>query len=230
MARVGTVSFEGLIVVVLAALTLASPALAQSEARKLAPELVPHLPPPWGLSRDERRLLSEGSSVRRPVAFTRGDGRYVGGVAYQTVHARPEAVLAALGDAESLAQALPRTKSASVVAQARGVRHIELVQGNAVVEARYTVRVEAAREKELRFRLDRDRPHDIQDVWGFFRVESFGEHQSLLTVAVALDLGPGMARMLFERRVQAVILDAPRHIRDHVEAPAPSPTASLTLR
>ena len=39
----------------------------------------------------------------------------------------------------------------------------------------------------------------------------------LLTVAAMLDLGPGLARMLFQDRIQGMILRAPRKIRDYIE-------------
>jgi hypothetical protein len=70
---------------------------------------------------------------------------------------------------------------------------------------------------EVRFWLDPGYAHDIEDVWGFFRVRPFGSNGTLLSVAVAVDLGPGLARAFFEERVQALILSAPTSIRDFME-------------
>ena len=182
----------------------------------LSPALVRYLPAPWGLSRSERVDLVAGANVARAVEFRRGGARYVGGVSYQKVQARPERVLSALSSVTALTEVLPRTKAAELVAQHNGVSHVRLTQGNGVVDATYTVRL-VRRGHEVRFWLDPDRPHDIDDVWGYFRVQPFGDGASLVTVAVALDLGPGLARLLFERRIQSVILGTPRKIRDFIE-------------
>jgi hypothetical protein len=170
------------------------------------------------LTSAERRALLGGHTVTRPIRFEQGSGRYVGGVAYQVVPATPQEVLATLLTVPELHRILPRTKQARLVdVQARGAR-VELVQGNSVVEATYTVRLE--HEPTLgvvRFWMDRSRPHDIEDVWGYFRVQRLSQGHTLLTVAVALDVGDGLVRWLFEDAVQRVILSAPRQIRDYLE-------------
>lgn len=151
------------------------------------------------------------------MVIERGEGRYVGGVSYQLVRSSPEQVLAALASPRKLPFLLPRTKSARLVGvDSRGAR-IELCQGTALFDATYTVRLHRVRGDELRFALDPSAPHAIRDVWGYVRARPFGNDQSLVTVAVALDLGPGMVRALFEERIQRVILGAPRQIREYFE-------------
>ena len=170
-----------------------------------------------GFSADERAMLLAGETVSRPMTIERDGGRYVGGVSYQVVRASPDQVLAALGSPRELPSLLPRTKSAKLVGvDSRGAL-IELCQGTALVDATYSVRVRRARDGELRFRLDPTRPHGIHDVWGYLRARPFGRHHSMVTVAVALDVGPGMFRALFEERIQRVILGTPRQIRDYLE-------------
>lgn len=171
-----------------------------------------------GLSGEERQALLAGGLVERPLRLERSSARYIGGVAYQLVRASPEEVLAALQSTESLPQALPRTKRARLVtAEGRHAR-VELVQGTSVAEATYTVHlVRDPVADELRFWLDHGRPHDIADVWGYFRVRRFDRERSLITVAVALDVGPGLVRLFFEDRIQRLILATPRHIKDFVE-------------
>jgi hypothetical protein len=188
---------------------------------QLLAERVAHDPPAASapsLSKDERRALLAGEIVQRPMELKREGGRYVGGVAYQIVHARADQVLAALQQVENLPLALPRTKRARLIDMSNGRARIELVQGNSIVEARYTVHLEPNPSGQvLRFWLDRSRPHDIDDVWGFFRVEQFDKSRSVVSVAVALDMGPGIGRMLFERKIQALVLSTPWHIREFVE-------------
>jgi carbon monoxide dehydrogenase subunit G len=170
------------------------------------------------LSAAERDILMSGRIVSRPSRLTTKNGEYVGGVSYMVVRATPEEVLAALQDVSSLPDALPQTKSAKLLDTAGNRARVELVQGGKMIDARYTVHIERVPGKdELKFWLDHSRQHDIKDVWGFFRVQPFGKGQTLLTVGAMLDLGPGLARMLFEDRIQGMILRAPRKIRDYIE-------------
>jgi hypothetical protein len=170
------------------------------------------------LSSEERNTLLAEGLVERPLILQRSSSRYVGGVSYQLVRASPEEVLAALQSIESLPQALPRTKRARLIAAEGRHAQVELVQGTSMVDATYTVHlVRDPVRDELRFWLDRSRPHDIADVWGYFRVRRFDRQRTLVTVAVALDVGPGLVRMLFEERIQRMILATPRHIKDFVE-------------
>ncbi len=165
----------------------------------------------------ERAALLSGETVSRPMVLSRAGGRYVGGVSYQVVRASPAEVLAALGDMRELPQMLPRTKSAPLVGVTpRGAR-VVLTQGTRLVETTYTVTLRRVGASELRFRLDPSRPHGIRDVWGYVRARPIGSGATLVTVAVALDVGPGLTRALFEDRIQAVILSTPRHIRDYLE-------------
>jgi hypothetical protein len=170
------------------------------------------------LTAAERDALLSGDIISRPMSFSNRRGSYIGGVSYQVVRANPSEVMAALQNVETLPHALPSTKRARVVDMQGGRARVELVQGNSVAEAAYTVHLERQPGKdELKFWLDPTRPHDVQDVWGFFRVEPFGKGKSLVTVGAVLDLGPGIARMFFEGKIQRTILSSPRHIRDFVE-------------
>lgn len=169
------------------------------------------------LSAREREALSAGRMVSRPLRFAQAGGQYVGGVSYQLVDARPDVVLSALSDVTNWPEALPRTKSARLLESEAGVSRVELVQGSSFVDARYAVMLERADGETIRFWLDPSQPHDIKDVWGFFRVQAFPGGRSLITVGAALDLGDGLARALFEDRIARMMLHSPRSIRAFVE-------------
>jgi hypothetical protein len=176
------------------------------------------------LSDTDQRSLLGGKTVSRKVRFSRGRGSaYVGGVSYQVVKASPAEVLKALSDVRSLPHALPRTLDADLVSSDGRSARVELTQGKAPFVVTYTVHLEQAREGDaIKFWLDPSRPHDVRDVWGYFRVTPFADGRTLVTVAVALDLGPGLARMLFEDGVERSILRSPDKIRAFVEPRAVS--------
>lgn len=167
------------------------------------------------LTRDEREALLGGEVIARPMRFETDNGSYCGGVSYSLVKAPAAAVLSALSNAETLPQALPHTKSARLIDVRGAMARIELVHSDGTT---YTVQLErSAHRPELRFWLDTSRPHDISDVFGFFRVEPFGNGGSLVTVAAALDLGPGLTSLFFSDAVERSLLSTPGRIRVFVE-------------
>jgi len=167
------------------------------------------------LSPSEREALLGGQVVARPMQFETDSGSYRGGVSYSLVNAPAAAVLAALSNVNTLPQALPHTKSARLIDARGSLARVELVHGDGTT---YTVHIErSAPRSELRFWLDSSRPHDISDVFGFFRVESFGDGKSLVTVAAALDLGPGITSLFFSDAIERSVLSTPGRIRVYVE-------------
>ena len=126
-------------------------------------------------------------------------------------------IIGAVLNVQELPNVLPRTKRATLVDVVGSVARVELVQGNSLVESSYTVALQRTAPDQVHFRLDPSRPHGIKDVWGYFRARPFGKNKTLITVAVALDVGPGLVRLLFEERIQKVALETPRHIRDYIE-------------
>jgi hypothetical protein len=173
---------------------------------------------PPSFSEEEREALLSGGVVPRPMRFEHAGGRYVGGVSYQVVNAPPAVVFASLSSVSSLPEILPNTHRARRISGSDSITRVELTQGNSIVRATYTVCLVADPVgTQLRFWLDRNQPHDIHDAWGYFRAQEFGLGRSLITVAAALDLGPGLGRLLFEDVVQTVALSTPHHIREFVE-------------
>lgn len=178
------------------------------------------------LSEQESIRLTRGETVIREHTWEPGrSARFVGGVTYTVVDAAPAEIGAMFDDVDAYRRVLPRTKRARFVGvEANGDRLVELVQGTSLVEATYTLRVRqdsrAGARREVRFWLEPNRPHEIDDAWGFFRMEPFtgpsGEQQVLLTYAILVDIGQGLVRELFEERVRAALLSVPQLVRRYV--------------
>lgn len=181
--------------------------------------------PATGLSAAESERLVRGETIVRAQDFEGGDRRYVGGITYTVLDTSAAEISALLEDVSAYRRVLPRTKSAKLVGDDGRDRLIELFQGNAIVQAQYTIRVRKeprgpAAGQEYRFWLDPSRPHGIDDAWGFFRLEPFsgagGEPRVLFTYAVLVDVGPGIVRDLFEERLRAALLSVPELVRRQV--------------
>lgn len=175
------------------------------------------------LTNNESEQLDRGETVIREHTWEPGySARYIGGVTYTIVDASAPETSGILEDVASFRRVLPRTKRVKLVSvEPNGDRLVELVQGTALVEATYTLRVRnyPARH-EVRFWLETSRPHEIDDAFGYFRVEpvtgSGGEPRTLLTYAILVDIGPGIVRDLFEERVRAALLSVPQLVRRYV--------------
>lgn len=169
------------------------------------------------LTPSEMARLDRRETVVREHTMERGDHRWIGGVTYTVVDASNAEVAAIFDDVEALGRMLPRTKSARAAGASGGDTFLELVQGNALVEASYTIRVRRE-QGEARFWLERSLPHGgLDDAWGYFRYEPFidasGDERVLLTYGVLVDVGPGLVRDLFEERVRTTLLSVPQLVR-----------------
>ena len=166
------------------------------------------------LSTDESTRLGRGETVARPVTIEDDERRYVGGITYAVVRASVSELQELFEDVSAYANVLPRTKRATLVGHEGLDQLVELRQGNAIIDARYTLRVRhEAWRRDVRFWVDQRRPHDIKDAWGYFHVDPMPDDaegpRSLVTYAVLVDLGPGIVRELFEERLRAVLLTTP---------------------
>ncbi|CAN5925388.1 hypothetical protein BH11MYX4_BH11MYX4_66540 [soil metagenome] len=177
------------------------------------------------LSEQESIRLARGETVIREHTWEPGrSARFVGGVTYTIVDAAPAEIAAMFDDVEAYRRVLPRTKRARFVGiEPNGDRLVEIVTGTALVEAEYTLRVRQDTQggtRLVRFWIEPNRPHEIDDAWGFFRTQPFagpaGEQRVLLTYAILVDLGPGIVRELFEERVRTALLSVPQLVRRYV--------------
>jgi hypothetical protein len=178
------------------------------------------------LTPSEAARLARGETVIREHDPERGapgwSTHYIGGVTYTVVDTSAAEISSVLDDVASYRRVLPRTKRVKLVSiEPHGDRLVELVQGNALMEAEYTIRVRHFPAlREVRFWLEPSRPHEIDDAFGYFRVEPFtapsGEQRTLLTYAILVDVGPGIVRDLFEARVRTALLSVPQLVRRYV--------------
>jgi Polyketide cyclase / dehydrase and lipid transport len=164
------------------------------------------------LTTAEAELLRSGHTVSRPQALFRGDRRYVGGVTYTIVSADPREVAALLSQVEAWRRILPNTRSARTVGAAGDDRLVEVTHGSALIQVTYTMRLHRD-EQGVRFWMDAARPHDIEDVWGFFRAEPIAGKKTLVTYGILIDMGPGLLRDLFEDHVREAALSVPDRVR-----------------
>ena len=166
----------------------------------------------------EREALGRGETVRRPVDVDLEQGTYIGGVSYAVVNAPAGFVLAMLHQVAVYRSILALTIEANDAGTKGGDQLVFFKHGGRLGTASYTMRIQKAdREGVIRFWMDPAFEHEIEDVWGFVRVEALGAASCLATYAVLCDLG-GIVRVLFGERIRRYALDTPASIKRVAES------------
>lgn len=165
------------------------------------------------LTAGEREALARGECVRRPVDADLEEGTYIGGVSYCVAEAPAPVVLAMLADVSVYKRILALTIEANPVGRKGGDQLVYFKHGGKLGTAGYTMRIRAADSGGvIRFWMDPAYEHEIDDVWGFVRVEAMGAASCLVTYAVLCDLGT-VIRVVFGERIREYALDTPEHVR-----------------
>lgn len=168
------------------------------------------------LAPDEIHRLSRGEIVRIPLDMDLARGDYFGGLAYGLIPAPAAEVRAALNDPSAYKSILPMTLEAKVIGEKGDARQLFLKQGGRLGTASYVLLVRSESPSLIRFWLDPDEPHEVADLWGFFRVEPWTRKSSILTYAALLHLDFGMVKMLFSEKIRNVALGTPAVVRRYL--------------
>jgi len=203
-------------------LKLCAPALAIAAAAFfLATSSIANTPVNGGDFALNRDRLERGDELSFPEEIDIAGQHYVGGTAYAIIDSTPDELMGILEDARAWESVLPKTKYATRVTAGPNDERVELHQGNAFVDATYTLHlVRSPHEQTIRFWLDLNRPHSIEDAWGYFRYQVVSAPGApcrlLVTYGALVDVGPGILRSLYESRVHAAMMTVPQRLRAYV--------------
>ncbi|MFT3767646.1 MAG: hypothetical protein QM820_19500 [Minicystis sp.] len=170
------------------------------------------------LVQDDVRRLNHGEVVRVPLDLDLAKGDYFGGISYAVIVAPPADVMRALVDPAAYTSILPLTLEARVLGTTGLDTQVFFKQGGKLGTASYVLLVRRESQGLLRFWLDPTQPHEIADCWGYFRVQPWGRHASLLTYAALVHLEFGMVKMLFTETIRKYALTTPALVRNYVRA------------
>jgi hypothetical protein len=119
-------------------------------------------------------------------------------------------------DPASWSSILPMTLEAKLLGRKGQDMQAYFRQGGKLGSASYVMIVRRESLGLLRFWLDPSREHDIADCWGYFRVQPWGKHNSLLTYAALVRLDFGMVKLLFSEKIRGYALSTPGLVRAYV--------------
>jgi hypothetical protein len=169
------------------------------------------------LTPQEKAALDRGEVVKRKLTFDLDEGRYAGGVAYVIIKAPVRVIMDALMDVGAYTSILPLTAEAKLAGMRDKDPLITVKHWTRFATASYTVRVRREGATLVRFWRDKSFPADVEDCWGYFRATRIDKDTSLFTYAAVMNLGFGIARILFESKIQDYALTTPELVRSYAE-------------
>jgi hypothetical protein len=185
------------------------------------------------LSDKERSALASGKTVKRPLPSSGQDG-FFGGSGYALIDAPVDEVWAAIEDWGSYNKMFPKTVEVREVARLGDMSLIYMEQGHQLLSVAYHVEVARdAAKKMISFDLVTNKPHDIDDTHGYWRLFPQADDKTLVAYVVAVRVPMGVVNLLGDsmcRRFASALLDVPGSLKEWVEGPSGNRYRSLSAR
>ena len=170
-------------------------------------------------SSQEEAELRAGKLVVRPQVRTLRGAQFLGGMSWQLIDARPEAVWSALNDAKAYQKFLPAAEEVRSMASNGSAESLFVQHRLGFASGNYWIRVVHDNANRLvRFRMDRTHPSSIRDAWGEIRVTPYGADKSVASLVIMADLGEGLFVGLVRSNIHTWMLRVPELLKKHVEA------------
>jgi hypothetical protein len=164
--------------------------------------------------------LGAGELLAYPHNLPGAEGDYLGGVSYVLIDAGVGRVVDLLQDASSYRRILPNTLEARITDRRADTTRVFFRQGGKITSVEYSLWIRRESLSVLRFWIDLEEPHDIDDCWGYFRALPWQRSTTILTYAAFLRLEPGLLKLLFAEKIRAAALRTPLFVREEVRARA----------
>jgi len=184
-------------------------------------------------SKLEKHKLAAGKAVRKPLANNGKDGFY-GGSGFAVINAPADVVWAAIRDWGSYSRAFPNTVDVEEVSRKNGKSLVRMELGHKLLSVQYHVQVDSDEaQKKISFQLVKNRPHDIEEARGYWKLFPQKDGTTLVAYVVAVQVPMGIVNILGEKvseKLSRGLLDLPRNLRKWVEGPNGNRYRVLTAR
>lgn len=173
-------------------------------------------------SEKEKDKLAAGKTVKKPMAKAGKNGIY-GGSAYTLIDAPADLVWAAIEDWDSYKKIYPKTVSVKEVSRKGNKSLVRMEQGHQLISVAYHVEVvKDADKKMISFKLVKNKPHDIVETKGYWRLFPQDDGRTLVAYVVAVQVPNGLVNLLGEsmsNKLARALLGVPNDLKKWVEGP-----------
>jgi len=144
----------------------------------------------------------------------------VGGTSWILVNADLDTVWRALTDFSAYRRFIPAARRSRTIQRAGDVRILSMRQESGLVQVDYALRVVTdTAKREIRFRVDHRRPHEVRDGWGFFKIEPREDGRTLLSYGVVVEPGGSLLAAVVGDALRDRVLSIPKRLKRWVEGP-----------
>jgi ribosome-associated toxin RatA of RatAB toxin-antitoxin module len=170
----------------------------------------------------EKEKLAAGKCVKQPLPKS-GDSGFYGGTGYIIADAPVEVVWQAIQDWGSYHKMFPKTVAVTEVSRKNDSSLIKMEMGHALIRVEYFMDIRRDEEKHmLSFKLVANRPHDIEETRGYWRLFPQADGRTLVAYVVATQIPMGIINLIpsdLVAKIQRNLLAAPEDVKRWVEGP-----------
>ena len=170
----------------------------------------------------EKARLAAGKTVKKPMAKAGKNGVY-GGSAYTLIDAPADLIWAAIEDWGSYKKIYPKTVSVKEVSRKGDKSLVRMEQGHKLISVAYHVEVKKdPAKKMISFKLVKNKPHDIEETKGYWRLFPQSDGRTLVAYVVAVQVPAGLVNLLGDNlsdQLARALLNVPGKLKKWVEGP-----------
>lgn len=166
---------------------------------------------------EEAAQLAAGKLVKRPK-HVRNGANLIGGTSWRVIDAPRETVWRALHDFGRYPEMMPQVVEARALPATGAERDVYVRNGHWPIFASYYLLLRDDHDTfTITFRLDHDRPHSVNECWGFVRLVPYGSGRTLMAFGVLADLGHGILTAVGGPMFQDAVLSIPSTVKKFIE-------------
>jgi ribosome-associated toxin RatA of RatAB toxin-antitoxin module len=166
--------------------------------------------------------LKAGKSVKKPLAGAGANGVY-GGSGFALIEAPPEVVWNAILDWGSYNQVFPKTLDVRQVSRKGDRSLVRMELGHKLLNVAYFVEVKTDKSKwQISYKLVTSKPHDIEEVQGYWRLFPQQNGQTLVAYVTAVKVPMGVVNLIpqpLEKKINRNLLASPQYLRTWIHGP-----------
>lgn len=171
------------------------------------------------LSNKQVGELEDGKLIMIHLDEDSGKG-YIGGTSYGLIDEDMDKAWNAIRDANVYPKIYPTTMKSETVYKKGNKSIVRMVQGNKVVKATYYLNYKVDEENyKLSWKLNKSKPHDINDSRGYFQFSEYKDGRILMKMTSVLDIGNDIIEKLFGEKIAVGMLKMPKKFRKFLAKP-----------
>ena len=174
-------------------------------------------------SQKDMEKLQTGRTVKKPLATSRQNGFY-GGTGWAIIDAPADVVWAALQDWRSYPKVYPRTTATKEISRKGNRSLLKVEMGYKFLSIVYHLDVvHDKKNKKISFKMVSNKPHDIEDTRGYWRLFPQKDGRTLVVYAVAVNVPMGIINLIGptqEEKIERHLLGIPGNLKEWLESPS----------